>query len=111
MTLFNVSRYRSMYRTISDSNISQMVAKAKKFHHSVIKQSKTDDKAYLFGDNNKKRVMKCLMSQAPLRNYPIKSRPEKEAAVLIPMCLVDGEPSLLFTLRSSNLSKQPGQIR
>jgi len=34
----------------------------------------------------------------------------KRAAVLVPLCEVDGEPSVLFTLRSQNVSTHKGQV-
>ncbi|KAJ3088019.1 nudix (nucleoside diphosphate linked moiety X)-type motif 8, partial [Quaeritorhiza haematococci] len=38
------------------------------------------------------------------------SKPLRQAAVLMPLCTVDGEPSVLFTLRSSNLRKHQGEV-
>ena len=35
---------------------------------------------------------------------------KKEAAILIPICTVDGIPSILFTRRSASLSSHPSQI-
>lgn len=35
----------------------------------------------------------------------------KPAAVLIPLCLVDNQPSVMFTLRSSNLPTHKGEVR
>lgn len=35
----------------------------------------------------------------------------KEAAVLVPLCVVDGKASVLFTLRSGNMRSHKGEIR
>ncbi|RIA88424.1 hypothetical protein C1645_774898 [Glomus cerebriforme] len=34
-----------------------------------------------------------------------------EAAVLMPLCVVKGEPSVLFTIRSMNLKTHTGEVR
>lgn len=36
--------------------------------------------------------------------------PQKTAAILLPLCLVSGVPSVLFTLRSPNLRSHSGQV-
>lgn len=33
------------------------------------------------------------------------------AAILIPLCMVDGVPSILFTLRSQRMTKHAGEVR
>lgn len=35
----------------------------------------------------------------------------KEAAVLMPLCVVDGKPSVLFTVRNMNMRTHRGEIR
>lgn len=35
----------------------------------------------------------------------------RQAAILVPLCMVDGFPSILFTLRSANLKKHSGEVR
>ena len=37
-------------------------------------------------------------------------RKRRPAAVLVPLCTVDNEPAILFTLRSATLSSHAGQI-
>ena len=39
---------------------------------------------------------------------PVRKR--RPAAVLVPLCTVDNEPAILFTLRSATLSSHAGQI-
>ncbi|KAI9592688.1 NUDIX hydrolase domain-like protein [Syncephalis fuscata] len=37
-------------------------------------------------------------------------QPTRDASVLVPLCMVDGQPSVLFTLRSSRLKAHRGEI-
>jgi len=54
--------------------------------------------------------------QRALKNLPKSYVPREDAAksrrsaVLVPMCLIHGEPSLLFTLRTRQLSKHRGEV-
>lgn len=57
-------------------------------------------------EQNKKIVIERL-DAAKLINV---SRPT-EAAVLVPFCMVNNKPSLLFTLRSTSLVSHRGQVR
>ncbi|KAJ3412837.1 nudix (nucleoside diphosphate linked moiety X)-type motif 8 [Chytridiales sp. JEL 0842] len=36
--------------------------------------------------------------------------PPKDAAVLIPLCMVDGKPSIIFTVRASKLRRHSGEV-
>ncbi|KAF4522452.1 hypothetical protein B566_EDAN002536 [Ephemera danica] len=52
--------------------------------------------------------MKVLTQMKPLRlKGPM---PEKQAAVLVPLCFVKGELSLLYTVRSTNLRTNRGEV-
>ncbi|XP_054269505.1 mitochondrial coenzyme A diphosphatase NUDT8 [Macrosteles quadrilineatus] len=61
-----------------------------------------------FTDEDKKlcieRLKKVKMSPNP------KSEKLGKAAVLIPLCCVDGEPSILYTLRKGHLKRHKGQV-
>ncbi|RKP10603.1 NUDIX hydrolase domain-like protein [Thamnocephalis sphaerospora] len=53
-----------------------------------------------------------LKHACPLR-YRYKystSRPTRDAGVLVPFCMVDGRPSVLFTVRSARLNTHRGEV-
>lgn len=66
----------------------------------------------IFGEENKKRTQNVLHTVDPtyFRGVAKESWTHSFAAILVPMCTVKGEPSLLFTLRSSHLKKHRGQV-
>ncbi|KAL3862496.1 hypothetical protein ACJMK2_008456 [Sinanodonta woodiana] len=63
----------------------------------------------IFSESNKIRVQQNLNSVKAVRMAPFR-QDERKAAVLIPMCTVDGQPSLLFMVRSSQLRNHRGEI-
>ena len=64
----------------------------------------------VFDDTNKERVRRLLptirIPDRPGRSKEVKSL----AAVLVPLCLIDGEPSILFMKRSIHLKSHSGEI-
>ena len=64
----------------------------------------------VLSDANKTRSQGKLNSVDPIRDNKKKPKVSK-AAVLVPLCTVQGEPSVLFTLRSSQLTKHRGEVR
>lgn len=62
-----------------------------------------------FSDLNKARVMKQLGLMKPRKSWLASCT--EEAAVFVPLCLVDSVPSVLFTLRSSQLNSHRGEVR
>ena len=67
----------------------------------------------VFSEENRRRVQEKLFKTKPVREVPpwAKSKKMKKAAVLIPICTVDDQPSVLFTVRSSDLSHHKGEVR
>ncbi len=66
----------------------------------------------VFSESNKKRVKNKLLSAIPSRRVPWgKGKKVPKAGVLVTMCTIQGKPSFLFTLRSSQLAKYRGHVR
>ncbi len=67
----------------------------------------------VLSDSNKGRVQEKLVGLHPERTVPAwaKKRVMRKAAVLVPLCRINGEPSVLFTLRSTDLSHHKGEVR
>ena len=69
----------------------------------------------VFSEENKKRVENLLLSQTPLRIFPSGSskgnQRQTQGGILIPLCYVDNEPSILFNIRSRKLKKHAGEVR
>lgn len=52
-----------------------------------------------------KRLLNCP-------RFKLKYAPNvKEAAVLVPLCIVQGKPSVLFTVRNEHMRTHQGEIR
>lgn len=59
--------------------------------------------------NNIARCMKVLKAMGSYNVHQEKTKP-KNAAVLVPLCLVNNTISLLFTVRAQNLKVNRGQV-
>ena len=62
-----------------------------------------------FSETNKTRLVKQLGMMKPRKS--LLATCSEEAAVFVPFCLVDSVPSVLFTLRSSQLNSHRGEVR
>lgn len=62
----------------------------------------------VLSEENLKRTVAKFAKLPSVRMQP--HAPAKKAAVLIPLCVVDGEVSLLYTLRAANLKSHRGQV-
>lgn len=60
----------------------------------------------MFSKENSLKFVKSLKSLCPQINIDNK----RQAAVLIPLCIVKNEISLLYTLRTNNLKRNSGQV-
>ncbi|GAB1599963.1 nucleoside diphosphate-linked moiety X motif 8-like [Argonauta hians] len=63
----------------------------------------------LISPSNKERTQKNLHLTKPVRQYPLK-KDFRKAAILIPMCMIDGDLSLLLTLRSIHLKNHRREV-
>merc|ERR1711872_102926 len=64
----------------------------------------------VLSETNKSRVQQAL-KRLPASYVPREDAAKaRRSAVLIPLCLVDGEPSVLFTLRTRQLAKHRGEV-
>ena len=65
----------------------------------------------VLSDANKKRVQEAMqLVKTPSRPDAL-NLGDRRAAVLVPLCYVGGEPSLLFMMRSLHLKYHRGEIR
>ncbi|XP_060078236.1 mitochondrial coenzyme A diphosphatase NUDT8-like isoform X2 [Ylistrum balloti] len=64
----------------------------------------------VFSDENKSRVLGKLLSMKPVKRVVPYYENRKAAAVLIPLCYVNNEPSLLFMVRSWKVPVHKGEV-
>ena len=72
------------------------------------------DYGCVLSEENKKRVQESLKhnrDQDSNSPWPREGAGMRDSAVLIPLLTVDGEPSILFTLRARDLSRHRNQVR
>ena len=62
----------------------------------------------IFMDGNKRRVLQKMVGGPETDALNLE---ERRSAVLVPLCYVGGEPSLLFMVRSRHLKVHRGEIR
>ncbi len=63
----------------------------------------------VLGASNRTRVISSLKRNKGWLN--VQNKTEKRAAVLVPLLIERSEPSILFTVRSTLLSRHKGQVR
>ena len=71
-------------------------------------ESKTLTWDTVLSEENRQRCIKKMSKQKAVRDVDSKSK--RPGAVLVPLCLINGELSLLYTVRSKNLKSHRGQI-
>ncbi|KAK9883539.1 hypothetical protein WA026_001714 [Henosepilachna vigintioctopunctata] len=62
----------------------------------------------LLSQENREKTVSKFVNAQPIRRQS--HLPSRKAAVLIPLCIMDGKVSLLYTLRTSNLKSHRGQV-
>lgn len=65
----------------------------------------------IFSDFNRKIVLSRMKNAKPLVRPVGDQKKGREAAVLVPMCHINGEPALLFMIRSMYMKNHRGEIR
>ncbi|XP_018320373.1 nucleoside diphosphate-linked moiety X motif 8 [Agrilus planipennis] len=63
---------------------------------------------FIFSSDNVEKCMKKFRNMRPIRLQA--QEPNRKAAVLIPICVVNGKVSLLYTLRAPHLKAHRGQV-
>lgn len=62
----------------------------------------------LLSEENKRKTIEKFRKYTKLRIG--ERNPDKHAAILIPLCIVDNEISVLYTIRSTKLRNYSGQV-
>ena len=68
---------------------------------------------YVLGEENKRRVRAKLKEDGEQEHtsWPRSGQGLRDSSVLVPLLKVDGEPSVLFTVRGRELSRHRNQVR
>jgi len=65
------------------------------------------DPSVVFGTENREKCVSLLRQfKAPIK----RTKHARDAAVLVPLCVVNGEASILYTVRSQTLTSHRGQV-
>ncbi|PSN34502.1 hypothetical protein C0J52_13402 [Blattella germanica] len=73
-----------------------------------VNQGRTISKEFILSAENRSNCIAKLKNIKPIRLS--EAEPVKKAAILVPLCVVNDEISLLYTLRSSDLKSYRGQV-
>jgi hypothetical protein len=65
----------------------------------------------IFSDCNRENVVAKMKNAKPIARFEKDMKKGREAAILVPMCHIEGEPALLFMMRSRYLKNHRGEIR
>lgn len=72
----------------------------------AVNMTMEDDDLWILEEENKARVISNLRGgESEVGAWPSSKESGHDAAVLVPMVIVDGEPSVLFTVRSQHISR------
>lgn len=64
----------------------------------------------IFSDCNRENVVAKMKNAKPIARFEKDMKKGREAAILVPMCHIEGEPALLFMMRSRYLKNHRGEI-
>ncbi|XP_069682793.1 mitochondrial coenzyme A diphosphatase NUDT8 [Periplaneta americana] len=73
-----------------------------------INQDRTISEDFILSKENRENCIAKLRSMKPIRLHD--KEPARKAAVLVPLCVVNNELSLLYTLRSSDMKNYRSQV-
>ena len=104
----NISR-----RYITHSIQERIIGQRCKFFHSnsVVCDKTTVTFENILSEENRLRTQNMLKKcEQPVITKILITKHSKKAAVLVPLCTVNGEPSLLFMLRSNLIPAHRGEV-
>lgn len=93
------------------SNNIEKAYKTQSFHYSFTKYLEMLSRSVpiVFDTATLSLFTKRLLNSPKFKlNY---KKDVKDAAVLVPLCVVEGKPSILFTVRNMNMRTHSGEIR
>lgn len=75
-----------------------------------VNQGRSISKEFILSQENRSSCIQKLKNMKPVRLPESEQEPVRKAAVLVPLCVVNDEISLLYTLRSSDMKHYRGQV-
>ncbi|XP_025409261.1 nucleoside diphosphate-linked moiety X motif 8 isoform X2 [Sipha flava] len=95
-----------LFKIVMQSKQLKSLPKFSRFLSHTSASTQYFDLHYIFFKENSIKYVKSFKSLCPRLNTDNK----RQAAVLIPLCIVKDEVSLLYTLRTSNLKRNSSQV-